>query len=59
MQDLTLIWFTWINVLWLVEKLHIIWDLPNVKVWIVHGVDHDVVNYGIPAMFMWIQDFNL
>jgi hypothetical protein len=49
-QDPILIWFTWINMLWLVKKFLIIWGLPRIKVWIVHGVDHDVANYGILAI---------
>jgi hypothetical protein len=34
-----LIVYTWIEVLWLQEKYHIIWGLQKVKVWIVHGVE--------------------
>jgi hypothetical protein len=46
--------YTWIDVLWLLEKYHIIWVLQRVKVWIMHGVDHQgnkiLANY-------WIQRF--
>jgi hypothetical protein len=54
----TLIWYTWIGVFWFLEKYRSIWGLERVKIWIVHGVDHQgneiLINCWIQRLETWL-----